>query len=247
MSGSTWLRRFAATADAPVRLLCFHYAGGSASMFRDWRLGDDIDIVAVQLPGRDIRLAEPPYRHMDPLVTDLVPVLAPLLDRPFACYGSSMGARVALATTHALRDGGLPAPARLFVASSAAPRLHRPVRGWQESEDGLVDYVRALGGTPEQVLASAELRALFLPTLRADLTVVGTCPDPGPPLSVPIRAFAGADDTEAPPSDMQPWRDETTADFDLYVLPGGHFFDQAGYRMLWDLIGKDLIGTDLAA
>jgi surfactin synthase thioesterase subunit len=240
MTDAKWLRRFGSTADGRIRLLCFHYAGGSASMFRDWRLSDDVDVVAVQLPGRDTRLAEPPYRHMDPLVADLIPVLTPLLDRPFACYGSSMGARVALATAHALRAAGLPVPTALYVASSAAPRLHRPVRGWQESEDGLVDYVRTLGGTPPQVLADAELRALFLPTLRADLTVVGTCPDLAPPLDVPIRAFAGADDTEAPPADMRPWRDETTADFDLYVLSGGHFFDQEGSRRLRELIAKDL-------
>lgn len=240
MTDLKWLRRFSSTADARTRLVCFHYAGGSASMFRDWRL-DDVDVVAVQLPGRDVRLAERPYRHMDPLVQDLLPVLAPLLDRPFACYGSSMGARVALATTHALRAAGLPMPKKLFVASSSAPSLHRPVRGWQESEEGLVDYVRALGGTPREVLASAELRALFLPTLRADLTVVGTCPDiAGPPLDVPIRAFAGAADTEASPAHMRPWRAETTSDFDLYVLSGGHFFDQDGSRRLRELIAKDL-------
>lgn len=244
MTGTgNWLRHYGRPNTGRIRLFCFHYAGGNAAMFRTWPalLPADIEPVAIQLPGRDDRHAEPPYEEMDPLVADLVEVLAPLLDRPFACYGFSMGARVALALTHALRDRGLPAPAALFVASSAAPALRLPVRGWAESDEGLVAYLRELGGTPAPVFDHPELLELFLPTVRADLRVVGTCPTPDrPPLTTPVRAFAGADDREAPPARMLPWRVETSAEFALTVVPGGHFFTEDGMRQVLSTTASDL-------
>lgn len=244
-----WLRHYGPRGSGRVRLLCFPYAGGTASAFRDWPrlLPAAVEPVAVQLPGRADRHAEPAYERMEPLVEGLVAALGPVLDRPYACYGVSMGARVALALAHALRAAGLPLPERLFVASSAAPVLRRPVRGWAEPDAGLVAYLRDLGGTPPRVLADPELLALFLAPLRADLTVVGTCPPPArPPLPVSVRAFVGADDTEAPPERMRPWARETTAGFELDVLPGGHFPGPAATQLMLDLIAVDLLQERVA-
>jgi surfactin synthase thioesterase subunit len=241
-----WLRHYGPQGAGDVRLLCLHYAGGNASMFREWPslLPAQIEPVAVQLPGRDDRHAEPPYLDMDSLVADLIDVLDPLLDKPFACYGFSMGARVALSLAHALRDRGLPGPIGLFVASSAAPVLRLPVRGWDESDEGLVAYMRELGGTPQAVFDYPELLELFLPTVRADLTVVGTCSVPDrQPLATPVQAFAGAGDTEAAPDRMLPWRAETSAEFDLNVVPGSHFFTAEGMRQVLSATAKDLLAA----
>jgi surfactin synthase thioesterase subunit len=239
-----WLRYYGPRVTGKLRLFCFHYAGGNAAMFRDWpaKLPAEIELVAIQLPGRDDRHGEPPYEHMEPLVTDLVGVLEPLLDRPFACWGFSMGARVALAFAHALRERSLPAPVELFVASSAAPRMRLPVRGWDEPDEGLVDYLRELGRTPPPLFEDPELLGLFLPTVRADLKVIGTCPVPDRPLlTVPIGAFAGADDPEASPARMLPWREETGAEFHLDVVPGGHFLSPEGMRQALDSTARDLM------
>ncbi|ROP35581.1 MULTISPECIES: thioesterase II family protein [Saccharothrix] len=239
------LRHYGTPATTRVRLLCFHYAGGNAAMFRDWpdRLPADVATVAVQLPGRDTRLDEPPHVRMGPLVEELLDVLDPLLDEPFACYGHSMGARVALALAHALRARARPGPRALFVASSAAPALRSEVRGWDEPDEGLIAYLRDLGGTPPIVFERPDLLELFLPALRADLTAVATSGAPArPPLDVPLRAFAGADDGEASGERMAAWREETTGSFELEVVPGGHFFDQAGVARVLDVIAATLAG-----
>src|SRR4029077_2626378 len=101
-----WFKRFARRDEpAELRLLCFHHAGGSASMYRHWPrlLPPSIEPIAVQLPGRADRFGEPAFDRMVSLVDELVEVLKPLLDRPFACFGVSMGSRVAWTLTHALR------------------------------------------------------------------------------------------------------------------------------------------------
>jgi surfactin synthase thioesterase subunit len=48
-----WIRSKASTAD--LRLFCVPHAGGAASMFNKWfdQSGADINVRALQLPGRE--------------------------------------------------------------------------------------------------------------------------------------------------------------------------------------------------
>jgi surfactin synthase thioesterase subunit len=238
-----WLKRLSQGDGTEIRLLCFHYAGGNASMYRDWPrlMPRSIEPIAVQLPGRTDRFHEPPYRNMEPLVDKLIDVINPLLDRPFACYGTSMGARVGWALTHALRERAMPMPRKLYVASSAAPKVETLVRGWNEPDSCLVDYMRDLGGTPPEILADPDLLERLLPTLRADLTVLGThALRSAAPLDVPIHAFAGAYDVEASPERMRGWRDETCARFGIDIVQGGHFFTADDQRRVIEVVSNDL-------
>ncbi|MEV4706143.1 thioesterase domain-containing protein [Actinoplanes sp. NPDC049316] len=239
-----WFKRFGRTDDtARFRLLCFHHAGGSASMYRHWRrlLPERIDLVAVQLPGRSDRFTERPHERMTALVDDLAEVAGPLLDRPFACFGISMGSRVAWTFAHALRDRSMPRPARLYLACDAAPATDDGTWPWQNRADGLEGYVREMGGTPPEVLSQPELLQALLPALHADLTVLDTHGfHPEVPLAVPVHAFAAADDPVATPERVGGWRTETTADFRLHVVPGGHFLSAEAESQVITTIAGDL-------
>ncbi|HET6858647.1 MAG TPA: thioesterase domain-containing protein [Streptomyces sp.] len=214
-------------STARLRLFCFHYAGGSPSMFRTWPrlLPPEVSVEPILLPGRDARFREAPYDRMGPLVEGVTQALAERMDRPYALFGYSMGAQVAFHVAHAVREAGLPDPTALFVGASPGPRLQREVPAWDKPDDHLVAYLRELGGTPQHVLDSPDLLSLMLPTLRADLTTVATCPyTPRPRLSVPVHAFAGQDDPSASADRMGAWQEESEGDFRLSVLPGGHLF-----------------------
>jgi surfactin synthase thioesterase subunit len=226
-----------------IRLFCFHYAGGSAAMFRAWpdRLPSTVGVVGVQLPGRADRFNEPAYTDMASLVGDLALVLRPFLDRPYAFFGVSMGARVAWTLTHRLWAQGHPLPQILYVAASGGPRRDDGDWRWEGRTDGLEGYVREMGGTPAAVLAEPALLAALLPTLRADLTVLSTHDRrPTVPLPVPIRAFAGRADDEATPERMAAWREETSAGWAIEVLDCGHFFDDAAEQRLVATVGAEL-------
>ncbi len=228
---------------AEIRLLCFHHAGGSASAYRDWPtlLPHRVEPVAVQLPGRAGRFGEPPFDRMEPLVAELVDAVRPLLDRPFACYGASMGARVAWSLVQAARERSLPGPTRLFVACDPAPVHDDGQWPWEGHPGGLEGYLREMGGTPAEVLAEPELVRALLPTLRADLAVLSSH-DAGrrEPLDVPIHGFAGTDDDTAPPDLMAAWARETSARFDLTIVRGGHFFTADAELTVVSTISEDL-------
>jgi surfactin synthase thioesterase subunit len=242
-----WFKRFGRRErPSAVRLLCFHHAGGSAAMYRKWPalLPPAVEPLAVQLPGRADRYAEPAFDRMGPLVEALAEVLKPLLDRPFACYGVSMGSRVAWALTHLLRDRSMPTPSALYLACDIAPSQDGDTYPWEGRADGLEGYLREMGGTPPEVLAEPDLVQVLVRTLRADLTVLSTHRfRPAVPLDVRIQAFAGMHDWTAPAERMAPWGAETTARFDLDVVRGGHFFEADAERQVIRTIGQDLIRT----
>src|SRR5437870_4644362 len=100
---------------ARFRVFCLPSAGGGASVFREWRLaqGDDLEVVAIELPGRETRIAEPLRERVAALVDDLRDTLP--TDRPYALFGHSMGGLIAFELARAL-VAPRPAPAHLFVS-----------------------------------------------------------------------------------------------------------------------------------
>ena len=77
---------------ARIRLFCFPYAGGGNATYRDWpqRLPDDIEVAAVQLPGREWRIQEEPVADLQVLAADALAGMRPYLDKPYAMLGTSM-------------------------------------------------------------------------------------------------------------------------------------------------------------
>jgi len=243
VDSARWLKRYGGRVRPAARLFCFHHAGGTAAMYRDWAglLPPSIEPVAVQLPGRADRLREPPYTAMPSLVAALVEVVEPLLDLPFACYGLSMGAKVCWALTHRLRERAMPMPLGLYLAGAAAPGWQEGRADWNVPDEELVGYLREMGGTQPEIFSHPQLLASLLPTLRADLTLVDTFHfQPTVPLAVLIRAFAGTEDVEGGPERMRGWGRQTSRRFTLEAVPGGHFFDAAGERRVARAIIDDL-------
>jgi medium-chain acyl-[acyl-carrier-protein] hydrolase len=109
--------------DARLRLFCFPYAGAGALVFRNWSDGSpaDVEVCPVQLPGRGTRLMEHPFTQLSPLVEAFAQALVPLLDRPFAFFGHSLGALVSFELARRVRNRYGVHPVRLFV--SAVVRL----------------------------------------------------------------------------------------------------------------------------
>lgn len=150
LTRSPWLP-IASIASGDIALICFHYAGGAASLYRPWRahLPEAIELHAVQLPGREGRMTEAPYADIEALMPPLLQVLAPLLARPYALLGYSMGALIAWRLALSIRERRLPAPRHLFVLARSDPGQPPPSpdpRGMNDAE--FVEHLRDLGGRP---------------------------------------------------------------------------------------------------
>ncbi len=201
-----------------------------------------VEVCPVQLPGRETRLAEPPCSEMPALVQALAPALRPHLDRPFALLGHSLGALVAFELARELRRQQAPPPVHLFVLGHSAPHIAAgcaPVH--RLPDDEFVAEVRRMGGTPDEVLAHAELRALMLPILRADFALSeGYRYADAPPLACPITALGGLADEHVSRERLQGWQMQTSATFSLHMLPGGHFFLHSARPLVLELVARQL-------
>src|SRR5205085_1456366 len=113
-----WLLRFPAAPHPRVRLFCLPPAGGGTTVFRDWRqeLDASVELILVQLPGRETRFDEPPIRDREALIERLGRLLLPELERPFALFGHSFGALLAFELARLLRRRGWGKPAHLFFS-----------------------------------------------------------------------------------------------------------------------------------
>ena len=155
-----WVSCFKPNPQAKLRLFCFHYAGGGASVFRTWSdsLPESVEVCAIELPGRGMRLRESPFTQLEPLVQHLASTLLPYLDKPFAFFGHSMGGLVSFELTRLLRTEYGVSPVHLFVSGHRAPQVpdpDPPIHTLPESE--FLQELRRFNGTPEAVLKNAEL------------------------------------------------------------------------------------------
>ncbi|MFC7741241.1 thioesterase II family protein [Nocardiopsis composta] len=170
----SWLRRFQPRPGARIRLVCLPHAGGGANAYRSWAalLPPGVDLVCVQYPGREDRLAEAPVDDMAAAVGAIARELAPLLDRPYALFGHSMGSAVGYELARRLRDEGRPEPERLFASGRRAPADAPPGRVHLAADEEIIGELVRLGGTEREVLDEPALRTMILACVRSDYRLI---------------------------------------------------------------------------
>jgi medium-chain acyl-[acyl-carrier-protein] hydrolase len=244
-AGTSWIQYLIPKPQARLRLFCFPYAGGSASLFRLFSqyLPAEIEVCPVQLPGRESRLRERAYTRLEPLVDALLEVLGPYLTMPFAFFGHSMGAMISFELARALRRfTRLPIPMHLFVSGHRAPQLptkEPPIS--HLAEEQFIEKVRNLKGTPEEVLEHTELLQLLIPLLRADFELCETYQwKDEPPLDCPLSAYGGLSDEAVPRETILAWREQTKASFHARFFPGEHFYIHSQQQALLFALAQEL-------
>jgi surfactin synthase thioesterase subunit len=238
-----WLRRFHPAPASRVRLACLPHAGGSASFYHPFSaaLSPEVEVLAVQYPGRQDRLAEEPIPEIGRLADAVCRALLPETDRPLALFGHSMGAVLAYETARRLARRAAVVPAVVFVSGRRAPHRHRDETVRLRDDDGLVAELIALGGSDLRVLNEPEIARMVLPAVRSDYTAVETYRhEPGPRLASPVVALRGDADPRTTPEEVQAWQDHTEGDFATHVFPGGHFFLNDQRDGVLDVITKTL-------
>jgi len=222
-----WITRLQPRPNASLQIVCLPSAGAGASMYRHWPalFGEDADVLAVALPGRESRPLEASAKDLSTLARRIVVHLLPVLDRPYVLFGHSMGALLAYEISRVLPAVGGAAPRLLVLSAVRPPDTPRPAAIIDGTNADLVTSLSELGGIPAEVLENEELLTLLLEPLRADLMAVSTFqPLPGPPPTCPVLLIAGADDEYAPLDIVAGWRRMVDGPAPLRVLPGDHFY-----------------------
>jgi len=233
------------STNAEIRLFCFPPAGAGAGIYRRWttELSPEIDVFRILPPGRESRLRESRCTDIEAYLDGLVPELLPLLNKPFAFFGHSMGSLIAYSLAQRLNRAYSILPRHLFVSSFHPPHaIPNENIGDLPQEDFIRELRSRYDGIPDQLLEEPELLELLLLIIRADLAIVENYRyDPQHPISCPISAFGGYSDNWVSEPQLLEWRDHTSAEFDISMYPGNHYFLDTVLADLCSKIRQSLI------
>ncbi len=212
-----------------ITLYCLPFAGGNVLSYRDFQahVANSILVKPLELPGRGKRIREPLLTTLTAMVDDVFrQVQNDLNGHAYAIYGHSMGGLLGYLLTRRILSAGIQAPLHLFVSGRRAPSVVRdnPPRHLLPKEN-FIDYLKDLGGIPQEVLDEGELMDFFEPILRADFKAIETYNhDFVSPFEIPITLFQGLNDKEVDHPKLLPWQQETRQPISIKTFPGGHFF-----------------------
>lgn len=238
-----WFRRYRPSSDARFRLLCFPHAGGAATFFAPFarELAPDIDVVAVQYPGRQERYREPLVAELGTLVDAIRAAMANSTGVRTAFFGHSMGAIVAYEVAKQLHPMSADYPVALFASGRRAPSIYRDERVDTLPDSEIRRELLNLGGTGSALLDDPEMAAAITRVFRNDYRAIGGYQDTeGPTLHCAVVALTGDDDPYASEAEVRAWRQHTRSDFRMHCLPGGHFYLADQVPEISDIIRGEL-------
>jgi surfactin synthase thioesterase subunit len=212
-----------------VKLVCLPFAGAGASFYRPWSAltGEGLEIVPLQLPGRERLIDAEPYRDVDDATEGLFADLLGKLDGSarVALFGHSLGAVLAYELAHRLAAESDVDLVRLFVSGSPEPGTPRPHRATGLGDDEFLARVTEFAGYSHEAFDDPEMRELILPALRADVEMhENYVPSTSLPLPAPITAIRGETDELVGSGETAAWSKVAGKDFGHVELPGGHMY-----------------------
>lgn len=243
-----------------MRLFCFNCAGGSTSFYNPLRtyLEPDIELTVLEYAGHGKRRKESFYRDFREMVDDLYPRIREIVRgswgsemnhenlswESYALMGYSMGCiSVVEILKKILEEKELPPPVHIFLAAHE-PHTKSELRGFQsgEMDEMVMERTIRFGGLPEQLIHNRSFWRLYLPTYRADYSMIGRYNFDGLTLrtKIPATVFYSQDDTLL--HDMEEWKRNFTGECEFIRFDGNHFFMLQHYqeiaKILLDRCGK---------
>ncbi|MGW6727273.1 thioesterase II family protein [Nocardia sp. NPDC055029] len=223
-----------------VQLVCLPFAGSGASFFRNSPPSAAVDLVPIQLPGREERFGEKPYSEMNLARAGVAETIAKTVDpqTSIALFGHSLGAVLAFEVARLLG----PRVSHLFVSGSPDPWHPRSERASELSDEQFLAQVETFAGYSHPALAHPEMRQIVLPALRADVAMhENYLAEPGAVIAAPITALRGRDDALVAESDMRGWAQATSAEFALHTFAGGHMYIADHLDEVWQLVADTAV------
>lgn len=267
-SPGKWLIAPRPNPNAKVRLFCFPYAGGGLVSFRAWAhlFNGNVEVVAVEAPGRGTRISETAVDDIDAFVKGLLPEMVEWMDRPSAFFGHCLGGLTMFATLCALPDVHRHFIRHAFACGVRPPHLlkrrgefednlvydmmlHREfdvrVPLYAQTDEIFADLIRQFD-TPaaNKMLEIPKLREVLLPTIRAEFRMAYNYEyRPGEPFPFPVSSFVGDADPWVSEDDSASWADFTRAGFTNHVRKGSHFLMADDGKYILETINREFVNS----
>lgn len=232
-----------------IKLYCFPYAGGSASLFSKWKpyLDPLIELKPIELAGRGRRIHEPVYNSVSELIDDVFNLIRDEIDdSPYVFFGHSMGGMIAYQLAQEIRKEHLLEPLHIFFSGRQAPHIKKDneklIHLLPEKE--FIAKIITFGGTPAEFFNHPELMEVFMPVLKSDFKLAETdfSNNEINPLNCNITVFFGKDEGLTS-EQCDTWKKHTSKICSIHYFNGGHFFINDQTKQIVKLINNTLVGN----
>jgi pyochelin biosynthetic protein PchC len=234
-----WLRSWNDVSRPRVRVVCLPHAGGTAQAFQTWPAGlpDDVQVTAVQYPGRQDRIGEPFATDVDGLARPIAAALEPLLTAPLVLFGHSMGAAVAYEVAVLLEHRFGRVVDLLAVSGALPPNVARRTDASSGSDDELLHDVRRRNPAVGPLLDIPGLVEVLLPVFRADYRISESYLRPDPArVRADLLVLGGTEDPDVGVDSLTGWTVVSSGRSAIRTLPGGHFYLADGEKDLLETL-----------
>ncbi|MBY0292352.1 MAG: putative thioesterase [Alphaproteobacteria bacterium] len=237
-----WFLEHKRNPSALFRFFCFHHSGGGASAYFPWieQLSPHIELIAIQLPGRENRFTEPLINNINDITAYLTEGFCYYIDKPFFVFGHSLGALLSFEFIKAIHERYAVFPLHMIVSATKAPHLpFRVKRLSQLDNSSLKEELKIYNGIDERILQNDELLDLFLPIIRSDFSI---CENyryaASKPFPFDILALSGTNDPTVTEEELLGWSAYTTEKFEPVFFPGGHFFIKEHQKSILEMFNQ---------
>lgn len=228
MQENKWLLTFKKNPQARTRLIAFHHSGGGASAYFPWvkRLSPSIELITLQLPGREGRFQEPLLNQAEDIIYNVSKEFAIYTEKPFFIFGHSLGALLSFEFAKFIQDTYSVSPHDIIVSASKAPHLPWRRKSFSQLDvSSLKAELTLYGGISQEILDNEELFNIFYPILTNDFSISENyIYKKSKPLLCNMIALSGSQDQSVQEEEILAWAQHTQGHFKHISFPGGHFF-----------------------
>ena len=219
--------RFPTRGSSRLTLLCVPYAGGSAIAFRGLAQALPTDIASAVVCMPSPLECDDPSLTLERIAEQCIDELSSPELRSLALYGHCAGTALAAELARQIEKRGH-AVRGLFLAAAMPPGVPSPFTKPRETEQEIVEFVAALGGTEES--GNVEDWKVMVGEFQRDSRLVRehfrrSTAQSRELLKVPLVVLMGNDDplTEGHLSHAEIWQ-ELSRCVAIRSLSGGHYF-----------------------
>ncbi|HEX4045357.1 MAG TPA: alpha/beta fold hydrolase [Gammaproteobacteria bacterium] len=211
------------------QLILFHHAGGTAYSFSKFakQFDSSTQIVAVELPGRGVRLNELPENKFDSLIKKLIEALMAYLNPNAIFLGHSMGALIAYECAKKLENNYQYIVDTLIISGQGAPCYHTKSSGYlnsQATDEELILQLKKIKGFPDGAEEYPDLLKMILENIRTDCELLASYNyQSALPLSCPLICLIAEQDGLVSHNQYKKWQIETKEKLYFCPIPGDHF------------------------
>lgn len=227
MTSNPWFINFKKNPLKKIHLFCFHHSGGGASIFHSWieHLSSSIEMIAIQLPGRESRFSEKLTNNLTEILENLSEGFNTFKETPFFLFGHSLGGLLAYEFAKKVYKKYSLSPKHLIVSATKAPHIPRKRALHSLDDRDLKEQLKIFNGIDDKILHNEELLQLFFPIIRSDFSISENYINHTIiPIPCNITHLSGKNDKTINQHEILEWGKYTTADFKNLTFEGGHFF-----------------------